>query len=130
MGRILTRLLLENRWFPARLLIVIGGLAAHYRFGTRTVGPNMMIGTIFLALAILFGSQTLSLVNLIPMSILGVLLLFAGNQLALTVIDMREREELFVALVMLGITFASNLAVGFAVGIGVAYALRADRLSV
>ena len=107
-----------------------GGLAAHYRFGARTVGSNMMIGTIFLILAILLGSQTLSLVNLIPMSILGVLLLFAGSQLALTVIDMRKRKDLFVALTMLGITFALNLAVGFAVGIGVAYALRSDRLSV
>ena len=56
-----------------------GGLAAHYRFGARTTGSNMMIGAIFLALAILFGSQTLSLVYLIPMSILGVLLLFAGS---------------------------------------------------
>jgi SulP family sulfate permease len=59
-----------------------------------------------------------------------VLLLFAGSQLALTVIDIRERKELFVVLVILGITLASNLAVGFIVGIGVAYALKADKLRV
>jgi SulP family sulfate permease len=64
------------------------------------------------------------------MAVLGVLLLFAGSQLALTVIDMKERKDLFVALVMLGITLASNLAVGFVVGIVVAFALKSKRLTV
>lgn len=107
-----------------------GGLAAHYRFGARTAGSNLMIGLIFVALAILFGTHALSIVYLIPMSVLGVLLLFAGGQLALTVIDMRERKDLFVALGILGITLASNLAVGFIVGIAIAYALKSDRLTV
>ena len=61
---------------------------------------------------------------------LGVMLAFAGSQLALTVIDMRERKELFAALVMLGITLASNLAVGFIVGIAISYALKSKKLTV
>jgi SulP family sulfate permease len=89
-----------------------------------------MIGVIFLLLAIFLGFHALAVVYLIPMSVLGVLLLFAGSQLALTIIDMKERKDLFVALVMLGITLASNLAVGFGVGIGVAYALRSGKLTV
>jgi len=107
-----------------------GGLAAHYRFGARTAGSNLMIGAIFLMLALFLGSHALAVVYLLPMSILGVLLLFAGSQLALTIIDMRERKDLFVALVMLGITLASNLAIGFMVGIAVAYALKSERISV
>ncbi len=107
-----------------------GGLAAHYRFGARTAGSNLMIGGIFLALALFFGPHTLAFLYLIPLSVLGVLLLFAGSQLALTILDLRERKDLFVALVMLGITLASNLAVGFAVGIAAAYALKSDHLSV
>ncbi len=51
-----------------------GGLAAHYRFGARTGGSNLIIGLIFMLLAVLLGPHTLSAVNLIPMSILGVLL--------------------------------------------------------
>jgi len=39
-------------------------------------------------------------------------------------------KDLFVALVMLGITFASNLAVGFVVGIALAYALKSENLTV
>ena len=107
-----------------------GGLAAHYRFGARTAGSNLMIGVILVAMAILLGMHALSVLYLIPMSILGVLLLFAGSQLALTLIDVRERKDLFVTLVMLGLTLASNLAVGFLAGIAIAYALKSDKLTV
>jgi SulP family sulfate permease len=107
-----------------------GGLAAHYRFGARTAGSNLMIGVIFVLLAVFLGVHTLAVVHLIPISILGVLLLFAGSQLAMTITDMKERKDLFVALVMLGITLASNLAIGFGVGIAVAYALKSERLTV
>ena len=107
-----------------------GGLAAHYRFGARTAGSNIMIGTIFIALAVFLGFHALALVNLIPFSVLGVLLLFAGSQLALTVIDIKDRKDLFVTLIMLGITLASNLAFGFGVGIIVAYSLKSNKLNV
>jgi SulP family sulfate permease len=64
------------------------------------------------------------------MAILGVLLIFAGSQLALTVIDITDRKDLFVSLLILGITLASNLAIGFLAGIVVAYALKSERLNV
>ena len=67
-----------------------GGLAAHYRFGARTAGSNLMIGAIFSAVAILLGRHCLAIVYLIPLSVLGVLLLFSGSQLALTVLDLKE----------------------------------------
>jgi len=107
-----------------------GGLAAHYRFGARTAGSNLMIGLIFIALAIFLGEHALSAVNLLPMSILGVLLLFAGSQLSLNVIDMKERKDLFVSLMILGITLASNLAFGFIAGIALAYTLKSNKLRV
>jgi SulP family sulfate permease len=107
-----------------------GGLAAHYRFGARTAGSNLMIGMLFLAFALFLGVHALSVVYLLPMAILGVLLIFAGAQLGLTVIDITARKDLFVSLLMLGITLASNLAIGFLVGIAVAYALKSERLKV
>ena len=107
-----------------------GGLAAHYRFGARTAGSNLIIGLFFVVLAVLLGSHILTVINLLPMSVLGVLLLFAGSQLALTITDVRERKDLFVVLTMLAITLASNLAVGFVAGIFIAYALKSERLKV
>lgn len=107
-----------------------GGLAAHYRFGARTAGSNLMVGAIFLILAILLGSNALAVLHLIPMSVLGVLLIFTGSELALAISDMSERRDLSVALIILGITLASNLAIGFIVGIALAYLLKSERLSV
>ena len=107
-----------------------GGLAAHYRFGARTGGSNLIIGVIFILLAVLLGPHTLSAVNLLPMSILGILLLFAGSQLGLTIIDLQERKEYFVVLVILGITLAGNLAAGFIVGTAVAHILSMERFQV
>lgn len=107
-----------------------GGLAAHYRFGARTAGSNLMIGLVFVGLAIFLGIHSLAIVYLIPFSVLGILLIFAGSQLALTVIDMKERRDLFVSMIMLGITLASNLAVAFGVGILLAYALKSKKLNI
>jgi len=107
-----------------------GGLAAHYRFGARTAGSNLIIGTIFVLLAVLLGIHALAVIYLIPMAVLGIMLLFAGSQLALTVMDVRTRKDFFVVLTMLGITLALNLAVGFVIGIALAYALRSERLDI
>lgn len=107
-----------------------GGLASRYRFGARTAGSNIIIGSVFLCLAIFLGTYALSVVCLLPMSALGVLLIFAGSQLAFAILDMKERKELFVPLMVLGITLASNLAVGFLTGVALAYFLRSERLAV
>ncbi|WP_319521827.1 putative sulfate/molybdate transporter [uncultured Desulfosarcina sp.] len=107
-----------------------GGLAAHYRFGARSAGSNLMIGAILILFTLLLGNRILALFNLIPMAILGVLLLFAGSQLALTIVDVTDRKELFVVVVILGITLAANLAAGFAAGIVLAYLIRSEKLSV
>lgn len=107
-----------------------GGLASRYRFGARTAGSNVIIGGIFLVIALFFGSQALAIINLLPMSVLGVLLIFAGAQLALTILDMQTRKELFVVVLIVGITLASNLAAGFLTGIAVAGILRWEKLSV
>ena len=107
-----------------------GGLAAHYRFGARTAGSNLIIGVLFLLLAFFLGVHSLAVIYLIPMALLGVLLLFAGSQLTLTIIDLKERKDLFVALLILGITLASNLAAGFVAGIAFYYILKIKVLKI
>ena len=107
-----------------------GGLAAHYRFGARTAGSNIIIGFIFIAMAIFIGKWSIAIINLLPLSVLGVLLLFAGSQLGLTILDLKTRKELFVCLLILGITLAFNLAIGFMAGIAAAYLLKHERVNV
>lgn len=107
-----------------------GGLAAHYRFGARTAGSNLMIGGVFLLLAIVLGKDIVTFFNLLPMSVLGILLIFAGAQLTLTVMDLETRKDYFVATMILGITLASNLAAGFIAGMFIARLLKWEKLSV
>jgi SulP family sulfate permease len=107
-----------------------GGLAAHYRFGARTAGSNIIIGAVFVALAVLLGNQALMVINLLPLAVLGILLVFAGSQLGLTILDMTTRKDLFVCLLILGITMAYTLAVGFMAGLAVAYMIKPDRFDV
>jgi sulfate permease, SulP family len=101
-----------------------GGLAAHFRFGARTAGSNLMIGGFFVVLTLLCGPHLLAILYLLPLSVMGVLLLFAGSQLSLTLLDMKTRSDLFAATLVLGITLASNLAVGFVCGLAAAYGLK------
>jgi SulP family sulfate permease len=107
-----------------------GGLAAHYRFGARTAGSNLIVGILFVVLAILLGSHIMTILKLLPMSLLGVLLVFAGAQLTLTVMDLDDRKDYFVAMLIFGITLASNLAAGFIIGMLVAWLLKWEKLSI
>ena len=101
-----------------------GGLAAHYRFGAKTAGSNLIIGSLMLGLAVILGAGLTALLFLIPMAILGVLLIFAGSQLALTVSDMHTRNEIFVIVTILAVTLAANLAWGAVIGMALAYGIR------
>lgn len=107
-----------------------GGLAAHYRFGARTAGSNFMIGSLFILLVLFLGSGILTLIYLIPMAVLGVLLIFAGSQLALTIQDIFHKKDLFVVVVILGITLASNLGIAVIAGFGLAYLLKQDKIKI
>ncbi len=107
-----------------------GGLAAHYRFGARSAGSNLMIGAAMLAVGLLLGDQAPALLGLLPFAVLGALLCFAGAQLAMTVRDVDQRADVFVVVVMLAVSLASNLAVGFGIGIALALLFRHTRLGV
>jgi SulP family sulfate permease len=107
-----------------------GGLASRYRFGARTGGSNLIIGTVFVFLALFLGDGLMGVLWLLPMSALGVLLVFAGAQLSFSLLDMKTRKDLFVPILVLGITLASNLAAGFLFGIAAAWLLKSDRISV
>jgi SulP family sulfate permease len=107
-----------------------GGLAAHYRFGARTAGSNVIIGGIFLLLVLFLGENIVSALKLLPFSILGVLLVFAGLQLATMISDLKEKEDFFVALLMVGLALTFNLGIAFIAGILTALMLKNERFSV
>jgi SulP family sulfate permease len=107
-----------------------GGLAAHYRFGARTAGSNLMIGGFFLVIAVILGDKAVLLLGILPFSVLGALLVFAGAQLALMILDVEGRKDMFVVVSMLGVALVTNLAIGFGVGIILAFLFRFTRMKI
>jgi sulfate permease, SulP family len=108
-----------------------GGLAAHYRFGARTGGAPMMIGAIFVVMALAFGEFGFTLLAMIPNSVLGVLLIFAGLELCPLIRSLKTNEEYFVAILISGIALAvPNMAWAFGIGIVVDMFIRKMKIKI
>ena len=93
-----------------------GGLAAQYRFGARTGGSVVILGTVKIVLALALGSSLLVWLDAYPESVLGVLLLFSGLELTLVCRDQRRRRDFLIMLMTAGACIAQNMAVGFVIG--------------
>ena len=108
-----------------------GGLAAHYRFGARTGGAPLMIGAILVVLALVFGEAGLTFLTLLPNSVLGVLLIFAGLELCPLIRSLKTNEEYFVALLISVISLAvPNMAWAFGIGIVVDGFIRKAKIKI
>jgi MFS superfamily sulfate permease-like transporter len=102
-----------------------GGLAGQYRFGARTNGSILFLGSVKMVLAVLFGASLMALCQAFPASILGVLLAFAGMELALVSRDQTGRSDAFSMLLTAAACMAlENVALGFVIGLAMAWCLR------
>jgi MFS superfamily sulfate permease-like transporter len=102
-----------------------GGLAGQYRFGARTNGSILFLGAVKLLLAVLFGASLMTRCQAFPASILGVLLAFAGMELALACRDQTRRSDAFAMLLTAAACMAlENVALGFLIGLAMAWCLR------
>lgn len=97
-----------------------GGLAGQYRFGARTGGSVVMLGMIKLLVGLFFGGAAVWFLNNYPLSILGVMLLFAGFELAKPVRDQKRYSDISIALLTAIGIIAVNTLFGFLLG-GVVY---------
>ena len=93
-----------------------GGLAAQVRFGARTGGSVILLGLAKIALALLFGESLLFWLQHYPKSVLGVLLMFGGLELASVCRDQNTKPDAFVMVLTTGACLALNTAAGFLIG--------------
>jgi MFS superfamily sulfate permease-like transporter len=105
-----------------------GGLAAQYRFGARTGGSVVFLGTAKMLLAVLFGSSLLVIFTEFPASLLGVLLIFSGLELAAVCRDQTKRQDFFVMILTAGVSITVNVAIGFTAGTLVALMIYRQRM--
>lgn len=101
-----------------------GGLAGHVRFGARTGGALVILGSILVLLALFLSESVATLFRIFPLEILGVILLFAGVELASAIRDIgRERRDVYVMLFTAGLAMW-HMGWAFLAGLALYYAIR------
>lgn len=94
-----------------------GGMAGHVRFGARTGGALVILGGILVAVGLCFSNSVLFLFNIFPASVLGVILFFAGLELAVSARDVgHEKSDYYILLVTAGFSLW-NMGIGFVAGL-------------
>lgn len=94
-----------------------GGMAGHVRFGARTGGAVVILGGVLLAAGLFFGSSAVALVRLLPDAVLGVILVFAGVELAVGARGLgKDRADVFVVMLTAGIA-GWNIGAAFVAGL-------------
>ncbi|KAM7490337.1 hypothetical protein LguiA_033258 [Lonicera macranthoides] len=92
--------------------------AGQYKFGGRSGGCVALLGLAKLVLGLVFWSSLVRVLDQFPVGVLGVLMLFAGIELAICSRNMNSKEESFVMLVCTTVSLVgSRAALGFACGI-------------
>lgn len=89
-----------------------GGLSGQYRFGARTGGSNLILGTIYLGIALIAGSA--GFLSFFPLSVLGALLVFISLELALAA---SQTDKWYITLVVGVVSLFTSIAIGFGAGL-------------
>jgi hypothetical protein len=101
-----------------------GGMAGHVRFGARTGGSLVILGTLLLVLALFFSDSVGALFQMVPREVLGVILFLTGAQLALGSCDFsKDKGERFATLVTAGLALW-NVGLAFIVGLACYHLLK------
>ncbi len=105
-----------------------GGMAGHVRFGARTGGAPIILGTVLVLLALFASGSIETVFKIFPTSVLGVILFLAGAQLALGSCDFGEgKNDRFVTLTTAALAMW-NIGVAFVFGMVLHYALKREWL--
>lgn len=92
-----------------------GGMAGHYTFGARTGGSVTIYGSLYIILGLFFSAGFREVIQIFPLPVLGVILLFEGLKLIKFIEDtIASRFNLSIAL-LVGI-IAVGLPNGFLIG--------------
>jgi hypothetical protein len=101
-----------------------GGLAGHVRFGARTGGAVVMLGVLILFIGLFLADSVAVLFKLFPASLLGVILLFGGLELAVGAHDDgRGKEDRYVMLLTAGVSMW-NMGAGYLAGLALWHAYQ------
>jgi hypothetical protein len=89
-----------------------GGMVGHYAFGGRTGGSVILYGTLYLVLGLFFGDNFQIILQVFPLPILGVILLFESLALMLLMKDVINDKKGMVITLLVGL-ISAGLPYGF-----------------
>jgi MFS superfamily sulfate permease-like transporter len=101
-----------------------GGLAGQYYFGARTGGTPILEGLIEVGIGLFLSQSIANIMAAFPIALVGGMMLLVGIQLGKGVVRLRG-WKLALCLVTAGLSVATNMAIGFVAGLGLAYGVRA-----
>ena len=107
-----------------------GGMAGHVRFGAKTGGALVILGSILLFIALFFSESVSIIFKIFPNAILGVILFFAGSELAIVVRDIGGKKSEFYVMLIVAAVAMWNMGVAFLVGVILDNALRREWLRI
>ena len=107
-----------------------GGMAGHVRFGARTGGALVILGTLLIFIALFFSDSVSIIFKIFPNAILGVILFFAGSELAIVVKDIGDRKTDFYVMLVVAAVATWNMGVAFLVGVIMDNALRKNWIKI
>ncbi len=93
-----------------------GGMAGQYAFGARTGGSVVIYGSMYLVLGLFFSSGFQKIVQVFPLSILGIVLLFEGLTLIRLIADLSDSTGDLSTGLLVGL-MASGLPYGYLLGL-------------
>jgi len=101
-----------------------GGMAGHVRFGAKTGGALVILGSLLVLIALFFSDSVAIFFKIFPNAILGVILFFAGSELAIVVRDIGDKKSDFYVMLIVAAFAMWNMGAAFLVGIILDNALR------
>lgn len=93
-----------------------GGLAGHYTFGARTGGSIIIYGSIYLLIGMVFANGFENVIQVFPLAILGVILVFEGIALMLLTRDVCDSKFNLFLVVLVGL-LANGLPYGYLIAL-------------
>ena len=101
-----------------------GGLAGHVRFGARTGGALVILGSLVLFTGLFLADSIQTLFKVFPPALLGVILLFGGLELAAGVQgNHQSKEDRYVMLLTAGVSLW-NMGAAYAAGLLLGWAFQ------
>ena len=107
-----------------------GGMAGHVRFGAKTGGALVILGSILVLLALFFSDSVAIFFKIFPNAILGVILFFAGSELAIVVRDIGDKKSDFYVMLIVAAFAMWNMGAAFLVGVILDNSLRRGWLKI